>query len=558
MIASNITPGASDTNWNGCGLTKLRAGMLPFVVLLLGWSLPQSSGWLLYPQNVGVLSEDFRSTLYWHPAPENPNDTNYTVEICSRSPSYHWTEVDGCVNTSAKSCSLSKHFEDFHLIYFVRVKAVWHNNASDWVNVSFQPYEDSNPSIPQITISLIDQTIEVYVVHALAPSWTSLEATVFLYKDEDFNQTMMQKKTFEQGYENLTIIFKNVPPGKYCIDGFVEARRKSGPTKKKCISLGALHNGPGSLKIVFSIVAALLLLLLLALPLLLVFFCYVKPRISDLHFPKTLDFLEKEATLKRNNKYLNVTSARSNILPLYTQVLIISSQCPSRQRAESEQPEQVLRDGYGGNNEEYNSYPTNSLFDEPLDQKCSYHTDGFSDLSKVYCDKHDSERSAVSKGYDSKQCLFGSDLELKMEGDLENYFQGSQPQSKNPEDTKNTDLQKDVPLSSVNVFTDEGEKLYLCDRHSLSNDLSKLPLVEPYSTYKEECHNLMVSRDLLPRTFSEEDFDYQKSYQDLSSGYRDCSDLLNPDAFAGLAMYTGTKNEPSYGGYESRPSPFVS
>ncbi|XP_028666085.1 uncharacterized protein LOC114658168 [Erpetoichthys calabaricus] len=560
MTASNITPGAPDTNWNGCGLTKLRAGVLPFVVLLLGWSLPQSSGWLLYPQNVWMLSEDFSSTIYWQPAPENPNDTNYTVEICSRSPSYHWIGVDGCVNISSNSCNLSKHFEDLYLIYFVRVKAVWHNNASDWAFVSFQPYKDSNLSMPQIIISLINQTIKVDVFHALAPFWMSMKATVSLFKDEDLNKTMVntRSKHFEKGYGNLTITFENVPPGKYCISGFVEARHKSEQTEKQCISLGALHSGPGPLKIVFSIVAALLLLLLLALPLLLRFFCYVKPRISDLHFPKTLDFLKKEATLKSNNRHLNVTSERSNILPHYTPILIISSQSPARQRAEGEQPEQLLQDGYGGNNEEYNSYPTDSLFDEPLDQKGSYQTDGFSHLCEEYCDKDDSEGLAQRRGYDSKQSRFGSDLELKREGDLESYFQGSQPQSKDPEDTKNTDLQKDVPLSSVNVFTDEGEKLYLCDRNSLSNDLSKVLLTEPYSTYKEECHNLMVCRDLLPRMFSEEDIDYQKSYQDLSSGYRDCSDLLNLDAFAALELYTRTKSEPSYGGYESRPSPFMS
>ncbi|XP_051877940.1 uncharacterized protein LOC127573605 isoform X2 [Pristis pectinata] len=146
-------------------MTKSVLWVLIFLHLLL-----YVLGQLEAPQDVILLSENFRYIVTWKPGAGSPPDTRYKVEACGLDAKGKFTPVKKCTNISTLSCDLSQRFKSFSSIYWVRVKSVTNQSESSWVESNeLLPNRDTILGPPIINVKSNIQTIEVTLDMPLTP-----------------------------------------------------------------------------------------------------------------------------------------------------------------------------------------------------------------------------------------------------------------------------------------------------------------------------------------------------------------------------------------------------
>ncbi|XP_059832389.1 interleukin-10 receptor subunit beta-like [Hypanus sabinus] len=122
------------------------------------------------PQNVKLISENFRYIVTWKPGAESPPDTRYTVEACNLNAKGIFTPVKKCTNITKLSCDLSQRFRSFSSLYWVRVKSVTNQTESTWMESNeLLPNRDTILGPPIIHVKNNIQTIEVMLDMPLTP-----------------------------------------------------------------------------------------------------------------------------------------------------------------------------------------------------------------------------------------------------------------------------------------------------------------------------------------------------------------------------------------------------
>ncbi|XP_025061739.1 interleukin-10 receptor subunit alpha-like isoform X1 [Alligator sinensis] len=276
---------------------------LSALLLLVVWTLIQ--GMLLPPHNVTLTSENFHIFLRWEPGHGSHSGNQYEVESCSRSSK--WTKVDTCWKNSTRSfwtCKLF--FEDIHILYWARVRAVNGVNVSKWViSNELQPYRDTIVGPLKLMLWSQDQNLTVDISIPLTP-----------YQRKNGSYKSVQKvlsklrfvlRLYEEGVFLLQVICK--PKGKktqhtfqylkpntnYCI----RAREEDSAKSKEAVQCTKTKLSPRNF--LWDLVVALIVftvLLLLGAAGLYFLKLYVYPSISEIPFPRVLTVLNEEPNMK--------------------------------------------------------------------------------------------------------------------------------------------------------------------------------------------------------------------------------------------------------------------
>ncbi|XP_041074482.1 interleukin-10 receptor subunit beta-like isoform X2 [Polyodon spathula] len=267
------------------------------MILMCCWCCPLlAMGWLLPPSNIKLLSENLFAVLHWEPAPGHPADTNYTVEI-RKLKEDQYIQVDGCISVPSTHCDLSLTCEDTSALYFIRVRATWNGNSSNWTDyLQFNPYQDTTVSPPTVFLSAQGRSIRVDVHLPRTPfkhenslqlktirHFFTLKCTIQLRIDDN----TIQSTVLTNISDNMTYTFDDLnPKDRYCIISMISAYKDSDWSHKECVSL-ITEQGPSvSLLLLLSVVPVILFFLAVAV---VVFFRqYIFPRRSELQIPKTL------------------------------------------------------------------------------------------------------------------------------------------------------------------------------------------------------------------------------------------------------------------------------
>ncbi|XP_039607935.1 interleukin-20 receptor subunit alpha-like [Polypterus senegalus] len=322
-----------------CGVCTLLSFLCGFWICL-GQLVPPP------PSDPHISSTDFHTTLYWSAPPNQPPDTKYTVEYTELR--NDWRQVEGCASIKTRSCELSAHLEDPHELYWLRVKATWKEETSNWSEVlQFQPYRDTNVSTPNFTLlSSSSETIQI-AMHLPAVPFTNssrqkvkktgsfyskLRCNINLYqrgrswkdKAEEEPESVCRSHTEKAGQmDNLMqwvpkqlnreechrVTFVNLTPNVcYCVKVMFSAPYKDSPlSQEQCIFLYSKSSAS-----IWHIMAGLISLLLLLI--LLAALRLVKGRrMLEDQFPKTLMVLSNEGMVDFPHKVAEMDSAGDHI-----------------------------------------------------------------------------------------------------------------------------------------------------------------------------------------------------------------------------------------------------
>ncbi|XP_067853480.1 interleukin-10 receptor subunit beta-like [Heptranchias perlo] len=128
-------------------------------------------GQLPAPQNVNLISENFRYIVTWEAGARSPPGIRYTVAACSLSSTKGtFSAVKTCINITTLSCDLSQRFKVPSSLYWVRVKSVTSTSESKWVeSKELQPNRDTILGPPIVNVNSRKQTIEVTLDMPLTP-----------------------------------------------------------------------------------------------------------------------------------------------------------------------------------------------------------------------------------------------------------------------------------------------------------------------------------------------------------------------------------------------------
>ncbi|XP_060769206.1 cytokine receptor family member B12 isoform X2 [Neoarius graeffei] len=159
--------------------------------------------------------------------------------------------------------------------YFVRVVAEWNEERSEWACLprSFQPYEDTILSAPNLTVSAEQHSISISLSHPVQElAEVQMRFSVDLFQ-------MLSNNMAEHIAVNITTRsshFMNLPFGNYCINAsaFLTARSKGNTNATMCVFLHQEHK-EGKVWVV--IMGVLLLLSIPAVIGLIFIYYYVKP-----------------------------------------------------------------------------------------------------------------------------------------------------------------------------------------------------------------------------------------------------------------------------------------
>ncbi|XP_069749857.1 interleukin-10 receptor subunit beta-like [Narcine bancroftii] len=230
-------------------MTKSMVWMITFL-LFLSCVLGQ----LEAPQNVTLISENFRYVANWKPGAGSPPDTRYTVEAFQlKNAKKNFTSVKKCTNITALSCDLSQRFRSYSSIYWVRVKSISERFESSWVESNeLLPSRDTilGPPIMNVTSNL--QTIEVSLDMPVTPQKHRNDSKLKALMDIDphliYIIILVDKK--DQEYANVKVIpdrrsgkgyylFENLKPNFiYCVvasfESLINFNLKN--DKKICVS----------------------------------------------------------------------------------------------------------------------------------------------------------------------------------------------------------------------------------------------------------------------------------------------------------------------------------
>ncbi|KAJ8347541.1 hypothetical protein SKAU_G00261300 [Synaphobranchus kaupii] len=226
-----------------------------------------SAGRLSPLQNLSVTFLDFRGKVNWSPGIGNPPGTTYTVEM--QLIGEEWSRLETCTNIEFTSCPLIFNLNDLLGSYCIRVKASWRGNNSRWIRTdTFQPYGNTLLSPPTLNVSIQESDIYVHVhmpqvVLSVLPK---LKYSVQVYENnsgdhEEVNFTMHVNKLMRS------------------------QQTEPHPSSETCVKLP--DNTSDILK---HVAMATILLLLVIIALIITFmYIYMKPRVSDLYTPSSLE-----------------------------------------------------------------------------------------------------------------------------------------------------------------------------------------------------------------------------------------------------------------------------
>ncbi|XP_028658798.2 uncharacterized protein LOC114652592 [Erpetoichthys calabaricus] len=322
-----------------CGVSTLL-GLLCGFWICLGQLVPPP------PRDPHVSSTDFHTTLYWSGSPNQHPDTKYTVEYTElRS---HWRQVEGCASIKTRSCELSSHLEDPHELYFLRVKATWKEETSNWTEVlQFQPYRDTNVSAPNFSLlSSSSEALQIEMHLPVVPFtnsshqrakktrsfYSKLRCSISLYhrghsrkdKAEEEPESACRSHTKKAGQmgnpmqrvtkrlnreECHRVTFVNLTPNMcYCVEAMFSAPYKDSPiSQEQCIFLYSKSSA-----FIWHIMAGFISLLLLLILLAALHLVKGRRTLED-QFPKTLMVLSDEGMVDFPHKVAEMDSAGDHI-----------------------------------------------------------------------------------------------------------------------------------------------------------------------------------------------------------------------------------------------------
>ncbi|KAH0630986.1 hypothetical protein JD844_004437 [Phrynosoma platyrhinos] len=168
------------------------------LLLLIELSIQQGA-WLLPPQNVTLISENFYSFLTWIPAPDSTNNTQYEVERRSRS-FLEWIKEASCRGNNVKQTQrcqlhLSKLTNSLFNFYQARVRAKDGSRLSEWVHSKeLQLYKDSIIGPLNLFLVVADESLSVSVSLPQTPLKESdrrvimsvLEVLIILNEEDEY------------------------------------------------------------------------------------------------------------------------------------------------------------------------------------------------------------------------------------------------------------------------------------------------------------------------------------------------------------------------------------
>ncbi|XP_026777648.3 cytokine receptor family member B12 isoform X2 [Pangasianodon hypophthalmus] len=273
---------SSEARWK----LGMMACLVATVLALLLNYLVSSEGALSPPLNLSVELLDFKALARWLPGRGNPKGTRYSLEFIdighfSVSP---WYQARDCTNITSTKCYL---FLNQRILteHFVRVAAEWKEEQSEWTCLprSFQPYEHTILSAPNLTVSVEQHSIWISLSHPVQSlTDVRMRFSVDLYEMTSNNTA----KHIAQNITTKSSRFINLPSGNYCINAsaFLTARSKCSNNATMCVFLHQDHK-EGKVWVVN--VGVLLLLSIPAVIGLIIMYCYVKPY-GNSYIPKVL------------------------------------------------------------------------------------------------------------------------------------------------------------------------------------------------------------------------------------------------------------------------------
>ncbi|XP_041947258.1 cytokine receptor family member B12 isoform X2 [Alosa sapidissima] len=188
-----------------------------------------SEGALSSPRNLKVELLDFHAKVMWESAPGNPSDTAYVLEL--QEFGKKWTKIEKC--KTMMICDLDDFgtYDDLKN-YFIRVKAVWAHESSNWTNASsFQPYSDCQFSPPLLNVMVQEGSILADIHHPVTKKVKELEFALYLYRNVSGQKTEVARKISAQG----ALSFPNLPPDRYCLRASVHNDQKDQLFAEECI-----------------------------------------------------------------------------------------------------------------------------------------------------------------------------------------------------------------------------------------------------------------------------------------------------------------------------------
>ncbi|XP_066518152.1 cytokine receptor family member B12 [Hoplias malabaricus] len=282
-----------------------------YVLMLLLTYLQRTKGALFPPFNLSVDLLDFQTTVHWLPGPGNPSETRYSVEFKDIK---HYLKPDwncsaDCINITSTQCSLN--LDELFTDYFVRVRAEWKEERSDWASLprTFQLYKDSQLSPPNIRIFSDSHSIQVHLSHQVQSVWNlSLRFSVDLFQVSPDHKVQHIGESTTTGFLN----FAHLPHGySYCVNAsafYTQMSQHQYLNATKCTFLDHDRRGfPHIVGVGVGVVALILMIVPMGY-ILRTKICYTKPGHSI--FPKSLQIRGGNAV------FLTMNPEETDVLPV--------------------------------------------------------------------------------------------------------------------------------------------------------------------------------------------------------------------------------------------------
>ncbi|KAL2095108.1 hypothetical protein ACEWY4_009827 [Coilia grayii] len=191
------------------------------------------------PLDLTVEVLDFDARVLWKPAPENPSNCTYVVEL-QKFGEQKWIKIEKC--TSTLTCDLghlgSSEAKLKH--YFVRVKATCDNESSEWTNASsFQPFSETLFRPPSLNVRVKEGSIFGNIHHPLKGKIRGLEFDIYLFRNDSGQKKQVALPKVSEG----NFSFHNLPIGRYCVRASVNSMRDQVSTEK-CVVLHTAERWP--------------------------------------------------------------------------------------------------------------------------------------------------------------------------------------------------------------------------------------------------------------------------------------------------------------------------
>ncbi|XP_036603527.1 interferon lambda receptor 1 [Trichosurus vulpecula] len=249
---------------------------------------------LARPQNVTMLSQNFRVYLTWRPGPNYPLNVTYVVKYQSFE-NERWRKVKHCMGIASQECDLTcLRNQGLHIKYKGRVRAVAHGTYSLWAeSPTYLDYLfDVEPAPPNLTWIRTQKTVSINATYELphCVGLLNLKYEVEFWKEGSPNKTRSQATL--HGTE-VKIPISPASTGCYCLSArtiyLLITPKYSKFSQPVCFLLGT----PGTQVIMLAPV-----LLLLAIIILSCMYCLKNIYSQQAKRPQSLDFSSYKCPVK--------------------------------------------------------------------------------------------------------------------------------------------------------------------------------------------------------------------------------------------------------------------